>query len=184
LEADLDKIRRQGKLYPKLFFGLLLESRVLVAQASMRTRVRADERRRQVKKFLVMIMVVGLVLAIAVAVLGDDKNQSAQQPADPVQTAPNTVTAGTTYVQPKWAPVLTLTPELEYALSTSHEGLKVEPAPGGGQMVDLQGRFQHLSVLAVDAEGNLVTQCVTPGHDHAQSQSDNHSKDAKPGGEE
>src|SRR5262245_60365359 len=51
---------------------------------------------------------------------------------------------------------LPLTPELQNALSTSHQGL-VEvpnPVPGGGFKLDLQGRFQSPLGATIDANGN------------------------------
>lgn len=51
--------------------------------------------------------------------------------------------------------------------SSSSEGLvlKDSPVPGGGQMIDLQGRFRH-SMAASVGNGDLETDCVTePGED-------------------
>jgi hypothetical protein len=48
-------------------------------------------------------------------------------------------------------------------LSTSSEGL-VEtdsPVPGGGTMVDLQGRFQNMFVAAVDDSGRVGAACIS-----------------------
>jgi cytoskeletal protein RodZ len=131
-----------------------------------------------VKRILVTIVLLVLGFVMAVTVFGDDKNQGNTQTTDQAQAAPGTTVA------PKWDPARNLSPELQNALSTSQEGLEEQPAPDGGYMVDLQGRFQHLSVLAVNAQGNLVPQCVSPGHDCSKCQTDKHSKDAKSGGEE
>jgi hypothetical protein len=49
------------------------------------------------------------------------------------------------------------------AFSTSHEGLVVEPAPGGGEMVDLQGRFNSAVWARVKPDGSVVTGCVPAG---------------------
>jgi len=49
------------------------------------------------------------------------------------------------------------------AFSTSHEGLVVEPAPGGGEMVDLQGRFNSAMWARVKPDGSVVTDCVPAG---------------------
>lgn len=49
------------------------------------------------------------------------------------------------------------------AFSTSHEGLVVEPAPGGGEMVDLQGRFNGAVWARVRPDGNIVTDHVPAG---------------------
>ena len=55
---------------------------------------------------------------------------------------------------------LQLTPQLQNALSTSDSGL-VEvpsPVPGGGVMIDLQGRFQSPLVGTIDANGKVKMQ--------------------------
>jgi hypothetical protein len=66
------------------------------------------------------------------------------------------------------------------ALSTSSEGLveQESPVPGGGVMVDLQGRFRNTAVATVSDSGDVTTDCL-PGspHDH-----DAHASDA--GGEQ
>lgn len=46
------------------------------------------------------------------------------------------------------------------ALSTSHQGLVEVPAPGGGVMVDLQGRFRSAVIARVKPDGTVVTECV------------------------
>jgi len=50
------------------------------------------------------------------------------------------------------------------AASTSSDGLVVEKStvPGGGIMVNLQGRFQNAMVMTVDAKGNTVTSICEP----------------------
>lgn len=55
---------------------------------------------------------------------------------------------------------LQLTPELQNALSTSDSGLvEVQSSvPGGGVMLDLQGRFQNPLIITIDANGKLKTQ--------------------------
>jgi hypothetical protein len=49
------------------------------------------------------------------------------------------------------------------AFRTSHEGLVVEHAPGGGEMVDLQGRFRSAVRARVKPDGSVVTDCVPAG---------------------
>ncbi len=53
-------------------------------------------------------------------------------------------------------------------LNTSSEGLVEVPSdvPGGGYMVDLQGRFQHSMTATIDASGVVRTTCSTSGHSH------------------
>ncbi len=55
---------------------------------------------------------------------------------------------------------LELRPQLQNALSTSHEGLVEIPSsvPGGGFKLDLQGRFQSPLFGTIDANGKLKMQ--------------------------
>jgi len=46
--------------------------------------------------------------------------------------------------------------------STSGAGLAVVPAPGGGVMIDLGGRFRSAMTGHVDRDGRTVTSCDTP----------------------
>jgi hypothetical protein len=48
------------------------------------------------------------------------------------------------------------------AVSQSSEGLVQEksPVPGGGVMVNLQGRFQNAMTMTIDANGNVSAPCV------------------------
>ncbi len=61
---------------------------------------------------------------------------------------------------PPWAarPDEALAPQAAY--STSHEGLveTPSPVPGGGVMVDLQGRFRNPVTLMLDADGRTKMQ--------------------------
>jgi hypothetical protein len=43
----------------------------------------------------------------------------------------------------------------------SPEGLVEKKLPGGGAMVDLQGRFQDLAIVKLDPEGDPAAACVT-----------------------
>lgn len=47
--------------------------------------------------------------------------------------------------------------------NTSTEGLVEVPSavPGGGYMVDLQGRFQHTLTVTIDANGAHFSSCTT-----------------------
>ena len=45
----------------------------------------------------------------------------------------------------------------ERANNTSAEGLVIVPAPGGGQMVDLQGRFQTDVTATLEPDGTVET---------------------------
>jgi hypothetical protein len=62
------------------------------------------------------------------------------------------------FITPEEAEVLPekrLTPPAAY--STSHEGLeeRPSPAPGGGTMVDLKGRFQSPLTATIDSSGEI-----------------------------
>jgi hypothetical protein len=46
-------------------------------------------------------------------------------------------------------------------MNTSSEGLIIEPAPGGGVMIDLRGRFRNMATATIDSEGNMVVPCGT-----------------------
>ncbi|HVF34007.1 MAG TPA: hypothetical protein VND91_01640 [Candidatus Saccharimonadia bacterium] len=48
--------------------------------------------------------------------------------------------------------------------SQSSEGLVERPAPGGGVIVDLQGRFQSSSQVRIDAAGRREIFCNDPLH--------------------
>jgi hypothetical protein len=58
------------------------------------------------------------------------------------------------------APASRLEAEEEMRLNQSSDGLVAEPIPGGGEVVDLKGRFQSFSVARRDADGSLRTACL------------------------
>lgn len=77
-------------------------------------------------------------------------------------------TAGmTVYIDPQTGAILSepapgtvplqVSPQLQNALSTSHQGLVQVPSsvPGGGVKLDLQGRFQSPLIVATDADGKV-----------------------------
>lgn len=137
------------------------------------------------KKLLMITGLFAIALAMAVAAVGGINDKPTQNPKnDPGTTAVNTnSTTGnfTTGIMPKRNPdgTLALSKEMQNAVSTSHEGLFEEPAPGGGIMVDLQGRFRSLSIATTDADGNLTVRClsgtVVPTATKANEQTENHS---------
>ena len=49
------------------------------------------------------------------------------------------------------------------AFSSSHSGLVEVPAPAGGMMIDLQGRFRSAAIATVDADGHARVNCIPPG---------------------
>lgn len=49
---------------------------------------------------------------------------------------------------------------VELALMRSSEGLFAEPLPGGGEIVNLQGRYQSFAVVSIGLDGRLVSDCI------------------------
>lgn len=96
------------------------------------------------------------------------------QPGVPAQTAAAASTQGRAgmviYIDPQTGALrrdpapgtvpLQVTPQLQDALSTSDAGLVPvpSPVPGGGMMVDLQGRFQSPLIATIDANGTMRMQ--------------------------
>lgn len=56
---------------------------------------------------------------------------------------------------------LTISPDLLRRMSTSHEGLVEMPAPQGGIMVNLQGRFLSPLVAVVQPDGSVAMDHAT-----------------------
>ncbi len=54
------------------------------------------------------------------------------------------------------------------AFSTSHAGLVEETAPGGGVMINLQGRFRSAATATVGTDGKATVDCVPPGTAHEE----------------
>ena len=65
---------------------------------------------------------------------------------------------------PAGAPPLPLTLLERNSLSTSHQGLVEVPSatPGGGYILDLQGRFQSPLMATIDASGKVRMQHIGP----------------------
>jgi hypothetical protein len=63
--------------------------------------------------------------------------------------------------QPTAAESERLLNELNQMLDQSTEGLVAVPLPEGGEMVDLQGRFQNVALAKVGPDGKVQTECVT-----------------------
>lgn len=84
--------------------------------------------------------------------------QSAEQPAQAGMRAyfdPKTGKIG----PPPRPEAAAAPPRGQNANSTSAEGLVVVPAPRGGQMIDLQGRFQHALTATLKPDGTVETDC-------------------------
>ena len=58
------------------------------------------------------------------------------------------------------ASIQTINRDLAPVLSRSTDGLVVQAIPGGGQRVDLGGRFQSAAIAKIGPDGKLVTDCV------------------------
>jgi hypothetical protein len=63
--------------------------------------------------------------------------------------------------RPADAPEIEMPKELEEAMSTSHEGLVIEPGPAGSMTVDLRGRFLHMMTATADGEAHVEATCDT-----------------------
>ena len=71
-------------------------------------------------------------------------------------------------------------PELAASSSTSSEGLKPEPGPVSGTMLNLQGRFQSVAVATVGPDGKLSFTCVSDiGRDFAAATNNAASKSSR-----
>lgn len=79
-------------------------------------------------------------------------------------------TGALTKEAPPTAP-LSLSPAEQNAFSTSHQGLveTPSPVPGGGVMIDLQGRFQHPLSATIDDAGKLTIRHLDPAPVPGQS---------------
>jgi hypothetical protein len=92
----------------------------------------------------------GLAVAAAPAVGADSESSGMMIYIDP--------TTGQLLKEPApGAAPLAVSPALDNARSTSHQGLVEVPSavPGGGVKVDLQGRFQSPLIGAIDADGKV-----------------------------
>lgn len=92
------------------------------------------------------------------------------QPATQNQTAPSPQTSPgmTVYKDPDTGRLLPLpadelqrllNKDLRGAISTSQEGLAETAVPGGGVMIDLQGRFKNMTWAMLGPDGKVMTHC-------------------------
>ncbi len=118
------------------------------------------------RKILMLTVLSAVILAAAVLAVSDSGNK--ESPSNTNNVTVSTAAAAqpnlpvTNGVKPKRNPdgTLALSKEMQNAVSTSHEGLVEVDAPGGGTMVDLQGRFRSLSIAETDADGNITVKCL------------------------
>lgn len=119
----------------------------------------------------------GLLVAVACVALGAPLAFAQGQPAPTGPTPASAAAPGMTiHIDPQTGTILEgpapgsvplqMTPELQNALSTSHQGLVEAPSsvPGGGVIVDLQGRFQSPLVGTIDPSGKLKIQHLHRPH--------------------
>ena len=126
----------------------------------------------------------GVFACVAVAMPAAFAAESGAGKAPPSAAAPAAVPQGgarmTVHVDPKTGAILkeaapgtvplTLSPQEQNAMSTSHEGLVQVPSavPGGGVKVDLQGRFQSPLVGTIGPDGKVrvehLGEPIEPGH--------------------
>jgi hypothetical protein len=124
---------------------------------------------RRVKPLIVAgVAVISAAAWLALASVGGEDGDAAQVP-----TATASVPAVAGYVvhidpatgefvaQAQSTVSVVLDESMRNSLSTSSEGLEVvpSPVPGGGMMVNLQGRFQNMFVAAVDETGRVAASC-------------------------
>ena len=106
------------------------------------------------------------ILAVALLALpvaaGGDRAPGTPQPAPAVQQGMVIVVdgAGKIIQSPQATDLRAI---LGNAVSTSSQGLveKASPVPGGGTMVDLQGRFQNAMTMQIDEHGNMTAPCIS-----------------------
>lgn len=77
------------------------------------------------------------------------KQQGMKIYLDPVTGKPSTPPTGATVAGPA-------SPAVSADLNTSTQGLVEQPAPGGGMMLDLKGRFQSSTKATVGKDGSIV----------------------------
>jgi hypothetical protein len=139
------------------------------------------------KRKLPLIIVTIAALTAAGVKIANDPAEDAMPMQTPPQPAGYVIhidpaTGQLTDPAPGTAP-LVIDPGLQNALSTSGDGLVEVPseAPGGGTMVDLQGRFQSTMVSTVGKNGTLQAPCFSGLPDSCSSEP---GKTGKGGGEE
>jgi hypothetical protein len=111
---------------------------------------------------------ISMLVFLPLGVTGQTQEKPA--PADATPSAPTTVeitgSAQRVYLDPQTgrmlneppagAQVMALSPAELNMISTSHQGLVEQALPGGGYMVDLQGRFRSMAVATVADDGTIV----------------------------
>lgn len=125
-------------------------------------------RRRRPSARRVFAAQAALTLGIVALAVACPCESRAQQAGDNVGPAlyldPRSGTVTSARPQgPAGEQVLRLKPIEANMLSTSSEGLEVKSSGARGVAVDLDGRFQQMSVVTIDEDGNLRKSCVAAG---------------------
>lgn len=71
-------------------------------------------------------------------------------------------------------------PQLAASSSTSSDGLKETPMPGGGVMFNFEGRFQTVAIATVGPDGKIGFTCVTDIDQHGSSATNGAARPATP----
>jgi len=101
------------------------------------------------RKIARSVAIVGALMFAATFSTAQDASPGAERAEEPV----------TDVARPTNAEIMN-NPILRNALSRSSEGLVFQRSPGGGVVVDLQGRFQNISVARIDADGEIRMGCA------------------------
>ncbi len=126
----------------------------------------------QATSWRVCTLSVVLLWALAGSASAHDPDEPAGAQAD-VKTAQPPGQAGMrAYFDPKTGTIGPPPPDQSNSPSTAvqhpyrsaGEGLVVVPAPGGGQMIDLQGRFQNAIIATLKPDGTVETECHPNGN--------------------
>ena len=124
------------------------------------------------------ILLLAAVMLSAALLAGDEARSTGGDPPAPAPStapgesgvlpvAPAGAAGMTVYKDPDTGRLMPVPPaelrellseDLRQATSTSHEGLVQTAAPGGGVMIDLQGRFQNAMWASV-ADGKVTAHC-------------------------
>lgn len=110
-----------------------------------------------------VFVLVSILISLAPTAMGQSQDMSKPESAESGDIARS---AQRVYLDPRTgrvlreppsgAQVLTLSPAELNMISTSHKGLVERSLPGGGYMLDLQGRFRNMAVATVAGDGTVV----------------------------
>lgn len=113
----------------------------------------------------------GIVLT-TVAILAIAAGLSASGEPEQASAVPESTAGLTVYKDPATGRLMPVPPEkleelvseeLRKTVSMSHEGLRETVAPGGGMMIDLQGRFQNAMQVRIGPGGQVFSDCGHAG---------------------